>query len=154
MSGANLPLDRDAMRLLAEIGFMGTLCGPIGATTALFKALQLLRPDSNLPLIGLALNDLAAKRPDDAVRILRDEALKRQPGDAEAMAFLGLALQKAGQNAESRKVLMNLLQNRSDDAEPHVRMAVKLLTMEGGTLPDISPFRQQRQWSEQLRATR
>ena len=125
MSAANLPLDRDAMRLLAEIGFVGTLSGPVGATTTLFQSLQLLRPDSILPLIGLALNDLAAKRPEDAVRILRDEALKQHPGDAEAMAFLGLALQKAGQNAEAHKVLMNVLQNRS---RPGARPETERLT--------------------------
>lgn len=153
MSTANLPLDRDAMRLLAEIGFVGTLSGPIGATTTLFQSLQLLRPDSILPLIGLALNDLAAKRPEDAVRILRDEALKRHPGDAEAMAFLGLALQKAGQNAEAHKVLINVLQNRSADALPHVRMAMKLLQTNGGPMPEIAPVARP-QWSDQLRTTR
>ncbi|RYX93949.1 MAG: tetratricopeptide repeat protein [Comamonadaceae bacterium] len=152
MSATDLPLDREAMRLLAEIGFVGTLSGPVGATKTLFEALQQLRPDSNLPLIGLALNDLAAKRPDDAVRTLREVALKRSPEDAEVQAFLGLALQKAGQSAEARRVLMTVLQNRTADAEPHVRMAMKLLQSDGIQTP--VPQRRETPWSEQLRATR
>lgn len=145
MTTAQLPLDRDAMRLLAEIGFMGTVTGPLPAARSLFQSLQVLRPDSTLPWIGLALSEITAGKPDEAVRLLRDEALKQHPGDAETMAFLGLVLQKAGHAAEARKVLTDVVGRRGPEAEPHVRMATKLLYTDGGAMPDLSA---------QLRATR
>lgn len=152
MSATALPLDRDAMRLLAEIGFMGTVTGPVAAARSLFESLQILRPDSKLPWIGLALGELGAGRPEEAVRLLRDEALRLHPGDAESLTFLGMALQKAGRASEARKVLASVIDQEGAEAEPHVRMATKLMVMAGGTPEQARP--PMPAWSEMLRATR
>lgn len=127
MNAAAAPLDRDAMRLVAEIGFIGTQSGQPGASRAIFESLRVLRPESSLPFIGLALTDIACDRPEDAARLLREQALAQHPGDAEVMAFLGLALQAAGRNADAAQVLTEVLQRRAPHDEPHVRMAERLL---------------------------
>jgi hypothetical protein len=129
MSADLMPLDANAMRLLAEIGFIGTNSGQTAATRALFGALQTLRPDSNLPFIGRALAELAIELPQNAVRILRDEGLKQFPGDAEIMAFLGVALQDAGEGTEANKVLYAALAQQGGSEEPHFRMARKQLSL-------------------------
>ncbi|WP_048439660.1 M48 family metallopeptidase [Caenimonas sp. SL110] len=144
MSAGNLPLDRDAMRLVAEIGFIGTQTGQLAASRALFESLLLLRPDSNLPFIGLAMVELAAQRPEKAVVILRDQGLKQHPDDAELMAFLGLALQTAGEVSQAQKVLAAVVSQEGGDAQPHVRMASKLLILDKGS---ISPTQLMPHWS-------
>lgn len=128
MSEASLPLDPDAMRLIAEIGFIGAQAGQAAASRALFQALQVLRPESTLPFIGRAMAELGSDQPQEAARILRDEGLKQYPADAELMAFLGLALHEAGQSAESNKILCAVVAQGTGD-EPHVRMAMKLLSL-------------------------
>jgi predicted Zn-dependent protease len=128
MTTATVPLTPEDMRLIAEIGFMGTQSGQLAAARALFEALKVLRPQSTLPHIGLAMAALGAEKPDDAVRILRDEGLKQHPGDAELTAFLGLALHAAGRAAEASKVLTSVVQDEGSAHEPCVRMARKLLT--------------------------
>ena len=146
MTAGGLPLDRDAMRLIAEIGFIGIESGQAAAARAIFESMLVLRPDSPLPHIGLAMAHLAAERPLDAVRGLRDEGLKQHPGDQELTTFLGLALQAAGQNAEAQKVLATVIDRNSSADDPCVRIASKLLsagkseTHPGGLMP---------RWSEQ-----
>jgi Flp pilus assembly protein TadD len=124
---AESPLDRDAMRLIAEIGFMGGHTRQFAASRALFESLKTLRPESTLPHIGLAMTELAADRADEAARVLREDGLKFHPDDGELMAFLGLALQSAGRNGEAHRVLTDVVQRDGAGAGPHVRMAEKLL---------------------------
>ena len=45
MTSTALPLDRESMRLIAEIGFIGTQTGQLGASRAIFDSLRVLRPD-------------------------------------------------------------------------------------------------------------
>jgi predicted Zn-dependent protease len=137
MNADNLPLDGDAMRLIAEIGFMGAHSGQHAAARAIFESLLILRPDSTLPFIGFAVTDMAMDLPEDAVRILRDKGLKQHPGDAELMAFLGLALQSGGQSAEAKKVFHALVEQNPSNTEPHVRMAKKALLINKDSVQPI-----------------
>jgi hypothetical protein len=153
MSEASVPLTPEDMRLIAEIGFMGTQSGQLAAARALFDALSVLRPQSTLPHIGRAMVALGADRPDDAARILRDEGLKQHPGDAELTAFLGLALHAAGRVAEAAKVLASVAdQHGVSPDEPCVRMATKLLAV-GARSAASSPALAMSRWSEQARET-
>jgi predicted Zn-dependent protease len=135
MSDTNFPLNADTMRLIAEIGFMGTESGQAAPARVLFKALQLLRPESTVPYIGLAMAALAVEKSDEAIRILREEALAKHPKDMELMAFLGLALQASGKDAEAKGVLSALLNAQSGADDAPRRMAAKLLSMQAGTMP-------------------
>lgn len=148
MSSAGTPLDRDAMRLLAEIGFIATQSGQLAAARAIFESLRILRPESTLPYIGLAMADLAANRPQEAARTLRDQALKQHPDDPELMAFLGLALHGAGEGEQAQKVLTAVVQQHGASTAPYGRMASKLLAMNTG---DGNPARLMPRWSEQAR---
>jgi Flp pilus assembly protein TadD len=146
MSDAVIPLTSDDMRLIAEIGFIGTQSGQLAASRALFEALQVLRPQSTLPHIGRALAALEAQRGDDAIRILRDEALQQHPGDAEVMAFLGLALHNARRTTEARQVLNAVVTQEGMGNEPAIRMAQKLLALDSRT--SASPASLMPRWSE------
>ncbi|MBC7378382.1 MAG: tetratricopeptide repeat protein [Burkholderiaceae bacterium] len=126
------------MRLIAEIGFLGTDTGSHVAARALFKSLQVLRPDSTLPFIGRAMAELADDRAEEAARILRDEGLKLSPTDPEVKTFLGLALHAAGKDAEARKVLASVIAQDPSSTEPYIRMAVKLLATSPATAPPDS----------------
>ncbi|HVZ45021.1 MAG TPA: hypothetical protein VHA82_14520 [Ramlibacter sp.] len=124
--------DAEAIRLIAEIGFIGARTGQTAAARALFQSLMVLRPESTMPVIGLAMSELGAENPEDAARILRDQGLKQYPGDGELLAFLALALHLAGHNAEAAKVLAPVLEGPRDAAEPHVRLASGLIDMING----------------------
>lgn len=122
------PCEAD-LRLLARIGFIACDSGQASAARAIFEALRLHRPGQTLPWIGLACAALAHDHPEQAVALLRDEALPRHADDGELRAFLGLALQCAGLREQARGVLETLLRQAAPGAdEPHLRMARRLLT--------------------------
>jgi predicted Zn-dependent protease len=137
MGDANFPLNADSLRLIAEIGFMGTESDQAAPARALFKALRILRPQSTTPYIGLALAALRVEKTDEAIRILREEGLAAHPNDTELLAFLGLALQAAGNISEAKTVLSAVLNQESGANDASRRMAAKLLSMEAGTMPPM-----------------
>jgi predicted Zn-dependent protease len=134
MTDAPLPLNSGDLRLLAEIGFIGAQSGQAPAARALFEALAVLRPQSTLPHIGLAQAALGANKHEEGVRILR-EALKQHPGDIEVTAFLGLALHAAGESAEARRMMNDVIEKAGEGDAAPVAMARKLLALDSMGTP-------------------
>jgi len=124
---APFPLDRADLRMLAQIGFLAAQSNQQAPARTIFRALRVIRPDSPLPLVGLALADINASRPMNAVRLLKEEGLREHPGSGEILAFLGWALLEAGSRDEAERVLRPVAE-APQAGGPYVDMARKLLT--------------------------
>jgi hypothetical protein len=94
------------MQLLQDLAFVAAGGAFVADTDAIAAGLAQLRPASAGPLIAQALARLNAGRADEAVACLQRE-LPGADGHEQALqqSFLGLALQIAGRQAESRRVL-------------------------------------------------
>jgi len=104
-----MEIDRDTVRLLAELGLIAGDYGMTAQVEAIVAALAVLRPESEQPDIIHAYSRIWAKDPVGAERILRDQALAKNPASTEAKAVLGLALHIAGKSAERDRVLNEVL---------------------------------------------
>lgn len=102
-------------QLLMEIGYVATGAGLKPQAEAIFKGVAALRPQSEMPWIGLAVTQLNAGNPQAAQRLLREEALQRAPQSDTAKSFLGLALRQAGHNAESFALLREVADYGTDE---------------------------------------
>lgn len=127
-------LDADDARILAEVGFLAAGRGDVAHADAIFQALRALRPGRAYPWLGLVVARLNAGRADEAVRLL-------EQGEASAAAergvlapWRGLALQLAGRNAESTRLLQTCAQGREGDEG--VALARSLLGLETETKGD------------------
>lgn len=99
-------LERDELRLLAEIGFFAAQHGDVPRAERIFKGLELAQPQGAAAYAGRALAYLSVKRVDEALRMLdRGLTLAHPDGHAELHAIRGLALQLAGRGSESAKAL-------------------------------------------------
>lgn len=94
------------LQLLQDLAFVAAGGAFVADTDAIAAGLAQLRPGSAGPLIAQALARLNAGRADEAVACLQRE-LPGADGHEQALqqSFLGLALQLAGRQAESRRVL-------------------------------------------------
>lgn len=122
---ASLEDDPELPKLLLEIGYMAAGTGLFAQADTIFHGLAAHRPDSELPWVGVAVARMNAGQPDEATRILREEALKRVPGSDVAKSFLGLSLKLAGYNAESVRVLEEVVATGQETSA--VAMARSLL---------------------------
>ncbi|MCY1516877.1 hypothetical protein D9M68_515360 [compost metagenome] len=95
----------DDARLLSEVGFLAAGAGDAARAETIFSALRRLRPGQAYPVIGLSVAWLNAGRAPDAVRLL-ESAVPADPAERPLLdAWRGFALQLAGRNRESARLL-------------------------------------------------
>ncbi len=90
----------------------------------IFQGLFAMRPDAEEPFIGLALTKIMANASGEAVRILRDEALRVHPDSALLQAYLALALKQAGNIHESENLARGIVAAGKDAAAVRFASAV------------------------------
>lgn len=105
-----IELKADAVRLFAEIGFLGLGRGCGDEAEVIFDMLRSLRPGEEVGAIGAALTSLSENRPDAAV-----QALKAAQQTPAVMAFAALAHARLGETAQARALVEDL---ESMGAEP------------------------------------
>lgn len=114
----------ELVKLLFETGFLASGIGMTEDAESIFNALKLIRPDSEYPIVGLAVTALNVGRNEEAVRILQDEALKINPASQIAKAFLGLSLKFSGMTDHSRKILEEVIADGTDEKATNMAQAI------------------------------
>lgn len=103
------------LQLLMEIGYIASGNGMANEAQHIFTNLAELRPESEMPLIGLAVHYMNRNQPKKAVETLWEGALQRNSESELAKSFLALALKKSGLEHESRILLEEVIQNNKDE---------------------------------------
>lgn len=106
-----IELKADAVRLFAEIGFLGLSRGQPAQAEVIFDMLRSLRPGEEAGAIGAALTALAANRPDAAVKTLK--SAEQTPA---VMAFAAMAHARLGETAMARALVEDLEAMGADSA--------------------------------------
>lgn len=113
---AGFVLDSAEVRLLTEIGFLASAVGDVRRAQTVFLALQRLRPGRAFPLVGLAVTKMNAGCPNDAVLVLEQAQASCDAEQNVMDAWRGLALQLAGREGESKRLLMKVALSDGDGA--------------------------------------
>ncbi len=103
-----MQLESDDTRLLSELGLLAAGRNLGKEAEAIAQALALWRPRSAIAGMIRGVAALSRSDHEDAMRVLREEALKAEPASEEAKALLGLALEKAGYRNAADQVLSPL----------------------------------------------
>lgn len=101
--------DEDVIKLLAEIGLSASVRGCGEAATPIFKALALFKPSNPLAAIGLALGEIAAGKPEEAIVVLRQAGVNHDNCPDELKAVLLIALCLAGHHGDAALLCRRLL---------------------------------------------
>ena len=117
------------VRLLMEIGYLAGANGMVDEAEQIFTALQVVRPESEYPLIGSAVTLMNSGRPGEAAKIIWDKALQLNPESDLAKSFLGLALKLSGMQGECRAILEEVIET---DRDPQATEMAKSIITELG----------------------
>lgn len=101
-------LDSDAVRLFAEIGFLGISRGEIAAAADIFETLAVLRPAEEVGSVGLALASLGMGRVRQA-----QQTLGKAPQTETVVAFSVMAHAMAGDRRQGEALLDDLIAMRA-----------------------------------------
>lgn len=114
--GSRAVFGSDEIRLLTEIGFLAAAKGDLPRAEAIFGALRQVRPGRLFPVLGIAVAWMNAGRAADAAGLLEKAACADADEQAIRDTWRGLALQLAGQAAQSRHVLQQAVSEHGANA--------------------------------------
>jgi Flp pilus assembly protein TadD len=97
-----------AVRTLMEIGIATSCMGRYRQAMEIFQGVEAVRPDSDGPVIGVAIAYMNNGSAEEAVKVLREHVLSKDAGNIDAKMILGAALKLAGRNSECDNVIKEL----------------------------------------------
>ena len=98
-------LTKEQITRLLDIAGAATHKGLTAQARRIYEGVLADRPGFVPALIGLAFNHMTVDQFGEAEDILRNQVLAKNPGDADALAYLGLCLRLEGRTDEARAVL-------------------------------------------------
>ena len=103
-----MDIDQRVVTLLAEIGFIAVNSDYRKDAMAIVNALRKVRPKSAVPIVIEALVKISRKDNIEAIKLLRNEALKLEPDHQVAKITLAEALKNMGHNSEAEELLKQI----------------------------------------------
>jgi len=120
-----MEISTETIQRTMEAGYLAAVNGMSQESIQIFRGIAAARPESELADIGLSFSHLCAGDVAEAVRILHEEALRKNPESALAKSFVGLCLKQAGMNAEADSILGEVVEGEAEG--PAREMAAALL---------------------------
>ncbi len=124
----------EVVRLLLRTGYWSMWNGLYAEAAALFNGARAARPESEVPVLGMAVLAMVMQQPDSAVQLLREKAAALNPQSELVQAHLGCALRLAGREAEGQEILSRLA---ASAVEPDARLMATNLV--GLSAQQLSP---------------
>lgn len=119
-------IHKDLHQILIRVAFLAADCKSASVAEQILKAVCNAKPNHESAIIGLAYNAILSDRFDEAVSLLKDQALAINPNNHTARAYLGLALGCKGDKEASKEILEELV--KKDEDSSAVNLAKLLLS--------------------------
>jgi hypothetical protein len=104
----------DLVRLLIEVGYVAVGRGMQSHAEDIFHGLIAARPESELPIIGLAVCKMNFGDFASASKLLAEDALAINPSSSIARCFLGVVSHYCGARDEALAIMQEVLETNSD----------------------------------------
>jgi thioredoxin-like negative regulator of GroEL len=104
----------EQVRLLMRLGYWSVWHGLYAEAATLFNGARAARPESEVPVLGMAVLAMVMQKAESAVQLLRELAAPLNPTSELVQAHLGCALRLAGQETEGMRLLQRLAVQATD----------------------------------------
>ena len=106
-----IKLEKQDVRLLADIGFLTLSYGHFDKAETIFKGVQVARPESEAGPLGIALTHLARGNVHATV-----EALRKLPPSDSVRLYLAIALGRSGDKQGAEELFQDLVKTAGGTA--------------------------------------
>lgn len=129
MTAEDLNVPSELVKILMDIGYVATGRGFQSQAADIFSGVIAARPNSELPLIGLAVSKINFGNFLEASKILSERALIINPNSGLAKCFLSMAIRALGGKSEADELLNEVVQSEASD-ECSKKLATDLINQE------------------------
>ncbi|MBL9157782.1 MAG: hypothetical protein JNJ70_09935 [Verrucomicrobiales bacterium] len=119
-----MEVSTESIRRATEAGYLAAVNGMAPQSLLIFSGIAAARPESELADIGLSFSHLCLGDVREALRILTEDALRKNPESDLAKAFVGLCLKQAGLNGEAESLLEEVAGGSGDESARNMAAAL------------------------------
>lgn len=105
----------ELLQLMSEVGYLACFKGDTDRSQAIMQGVEAVGVEQTPIKMGVAIAKLYSGQYDQAIAILRDQVLVREPEHMSAKCFLGIALSQTGHKAEARTLLEDVVTRGNQD---------------------------------------
>ena len=117
-------ITKEVLQILMEAGYVAIGRGMQSAAEDIFDGVSAARPESELPVIGLAVTKMNFGDFVSASKLLYDKALAINPKSDLAKCFLGVVSFYCGAINEAASVLEGILSDSEDEAAKKIASSI------------------------------
>jgi predicted Zn-dependent protease len=105
----------ELLQVMSEVGYLACFKGDVERSQVIMDGVNAIGVEQTPIKMGVAISKVYAGQYDQAIDILRDQILVREPEHMSAKCFLGIALSQKGQKAEAKELLEDVIQRGNQD---------------------------------------
>jgi hypothetical protein len=114
----------DLVRTLLEIGYVAVGRGLQSHAEDIFHGLIAARPESELPIIGLAVCKMNFGDFASATKLLSEDAIRINPASSMAKCFLGVVSHYCGAKNETLAIMNEVVESGNDESAVNIAKSV------------------------------
>jgi hypothetical protein len=105
----------ELLQIMSEVGYLACFKGDVERSQVIMDGVNAIGVEQTPIKMGVAISKVYAGQYDQAIDILRDQILVREPEHMSAKCFLGIALSQKGQKAEAKELLEDVIRRGNQD---------------------------------------
>lgn len=109
-----MEIKKELLQKVTEIGLLASNYGQAEKARKIFEGIIAVRPDQDMPYIGMAMVEMNIGQYDAALELLQEKALKNNPESDLAKSFTALCYKLAGKKVEAKAAADFVVENGSD----------------------------------------
>ena len=103
------------LQLMSEVGYIACFGGDVKRSQLIMDGVNAVGIEQTPIKMGVAITKIYAGLYDQAVHILRDDILLKEPDHMSAKCFLGIALSQKGQRIEAKELFEEVVRRGNKD---------------------------------------
>lgn len=107
----------ELLQLLSEVGYMACFRGDNDNSQIIMDGVDAVGEEQAPIKMGVAISKIYAGDLDNAISILRDDVLAKEPDHMSAKCFLGIALNLKGEQSQATVLFQEVAEKGSSDEQ-------------------------------------
>lgn len=107
----------ELLQLLSEVGYMACFRGDSDRAQVIMDGVDAVGREQTPVKMGLAITKIYAGDLDEAISLLRDDILAKEPDHMSAKCFLGIALNLVGQQDQANTLFEEVAVHGNEDEQ-------------------------------------
>lgn len=110
-----MEISTEMIQLLSQVGYLACFNGDVEKGQLIMDSVEKNCQGQSAALVGVAISRIYGGAYIDAIRILKEGVLTKEPENMTAKCFLGMALCESGEKAEAADLFNEIIEKGGED---------------------------------------